>query len=172
MYEDILDPISAASHKAGANARNCRRHGRRGSPKSTSRLSTWRTGPAGAELFSRVGKADIAVTIGDGHVFIAECKIWGGQKKFTDAVDQLLSYLVWGDSKARVGPIHQARAAHRDHRQGRCRRRAPPAVRRADRAQGADSRIDYQLRSTADEQTLIRTAPLPVVIAGRRTEGT
>jgi hypothetical protein len=33
-------------------------------------------------------------------VFIAECKFWHGPKGFNDAIDQLLSYLTWRDSKS------------------------------------------------------------------------
>ena len=33
------------------------------------------------------------------NVFIAECKFWHGQKAFGDAVDQMLGYLTWRDSK-------------------------------------------------------------------------
>jgi hypothetical protein len=52
----------------------------------------------GGAVFSRSGKTDITVTAGDRHAFVAECKVWGGAAKFTEAVDQLLSYLVWRDS--------------------------------------------------------------------------
>jgi hypothetical protein len=33
-------------------------------------------------------------------VFIAECKFWSGAKGLLTALDQLLSYLTWRDSKA------------------------------------------------------------------------
>jgi len=33
-------------------------------------------------------------------VFIAECKIWEGKKRFSEGVDQLLGYLTWRDTKA------------------------------------------------------------------------
>jgi hypothetical protein len=45
------------------------------------------------------GKTDILVQV-EGHVvFIAECKIWKGAGAFTKALDQLLSYLTWRDTK-------------------------------------------------------------------------
>jgi hypothetical protein len=34
------------------------------------------------------------------NVFVAECKFWRGPKSFTEAVDQLLGYLSWRDSKS------------------------------------------------------------------------
>jgi hypothetical protein len=57
-------------------------------------------GVAAGEMFSRVGKTDISVVRENGPIFIAECKIWGGQQVFLDAIDQLLGYLVWRDTKA------------------------------------------------------------------------
>ena len=56
-------------------------------------------GLATGETFNSSGKTDILVRVGDRNVFIAECKIWRGPKSFGDAVDQLLSYLSWRDSK-------------------------------------------------------------------------
>ncbi len=57
-------------------------------------------GPVGAEVFSRKGKTDIFLWHDRGAVFIAECKIWEGPKAFRKAVDQLLGYLVWRDTKS------------------------------------------------------------------------
>jgi len=57
-------------------------------------------GPAVGELFSRNGKTDIAIVQAEGPVFIAECKIWKGEAGFREAIDQLLGYLVWRDTKA------------------------------------------------------------------------
>jgi len=33
------------------------------------------------------------------NIFIAECKIWRGDKYFTEGIEQLLSYLTWRDTK-------------------------------------------------------------------------
>jgi hypothetical protein len=57
-------------------------------------------GPAVGELFSRSGKTDITIVQAKGPVFVAECKIWKGDAAFREAIDQLLGYLVWRDSKA------------------------------------------------------------------------
>ena len=57
-------------------------------------------GKAGAEMFNGTGKTDILVRDGDRNVFIGGCKIWHGSAATTAAIDQLLSYLVWRDSKA------------------------------------------------------------------------
>jgi hypothetical protein len=57
-------------------------------------------GPAGGETFSGFGKTDIMIYGREQPVFIAECKIWSGQRAFADAIDQLLGYLVWRDTRA------------------------------------------------------------------------
>jgi len=56
-------------------------------------------GGATGETFNAAGKTDILIREDNRNVFIAECKFWHGQKAFGDAVDQLLNYLTWRDSK-------------------------------------------------------------------------
>jgi len=56
-------------------------------------------GGATGETFNASGKTDILIREENKNVFIAECKFWHGQKAFGDAVDQLLGYLTWRDSK-------------------------------------------------------------------------
>ncbi|MBC7271557.1 MAG: hypothetical protein H5T76_23080 [Streptomyces sp.] len=63
-------------------------------------LNTYWEGSAGGELFNNNGKTDILVRSADRNAFIGECKIWSGPKAAGDAIDQLLGYLVWRDSKA------------------------------------------------------------------------
>lgn len=56
-------------------------------------------GSATGETFNASGKTDILIRVEDRNIFIAECKFWRGQKGFSEAVDQLLGYLSWRDSK-------------------------------------------------------------------------
>lgn len=56
-------------------------------------------GGATGETFNGQGKTDIIIKVENKNVFIAECKFWHGSKAFDEAVDQLLSYLTWRDSK-------------------------------------------------------------------------
>ncbi len=56
-------------------------------------------GSATGETFNASGKTDILIRVDGRNVFIAECKFWRGQKDFSEAIDQLLSYLSWRDSK-------------------------------------------------------------------------
>jgi hypothetical protein len=63
-------------------------------------LNTQFEGNVGGEVFNGAGKTDILVRVDDRNVFIGECKIWKGPKTVGDALDQLLTYLVWRDTKA------------------------------------------------------------------------
>ena len=56
-------------------------------------------GSATGETFNASGKTDILIRVDNKNVFIAECKFWRGPKSFSMAVDQLLGYLSWRDSK-------------------------------------------------------------------------
>ena len=56
-------------------------------------------GAGDGEAFNASGKADLLIRAGDQNLFIGECKIWDGPSRFIDAVDQLLSYSTWRDSR-------------------------------------------------------------------------
>jgi hypothetical protein len=57
-------------------------------------------GRATGETFNAGGKTDILIRENNRNVFIAECKYWHGPQTLTDALDQLLGYLTWRDTKA------------------------------------------------------------------------
>jgi hypothetical protein len=57
-------------------------------------------GRATGETFNSGGKTDILIRENNRNVFIAECKYWHGPQTLTDALDQLLGYLTWRDTKA------------------------------------------------------------------------
>jgi hypothetical protein len=59
-------------------------------------------GAAGGELFNGEGKTDILIRVEDRNIFIGECKVWSGPKTMDDALDQLVRYLVWRDTKAAI----------------------------------------------------------------------
>lgn len=59
-------------------------------------------GKATGETFNMAGKTDILLREGDRNVFIAECKFWKGRKAFGEAIDQLLGYTTWRDSKTAI----------------------------------------------------------------------
>ena len=56
-------------------------------------------GLATGETFNSVGKTDILIRVDNRNIFIAECKFWRGPHSFSDAIEQVLAYLSWRDSK-------------------------------------------------------------------------
>jgi hypothetical protein len=66
-------------------------------------------GTATGETFNAAGKTDILIRAENRNIFIAECKFWRGPKSFNDAVDQLLGYLSWRDSKCALLIFNQTR---------------------------------------------------------------
>lgn len=59
-------------------------------------------GNATGETFNAAGKTDILVRSDNANIFIAECKIWRGDKVMSETVDQLLSYVTWRDTKTAI----------------------------------------------------------------------
>jgi hypothetical protein len=59
-------------------------------------------GSAGGETFNYSGKTDISLRHDSNVVFIAECKYWKGESGYLKAIDQLLSYLTWRNSKVAI----------------------------------------------------------------------
>lgn len=59
-------------------------------------------GEASGEIFNYEGKTDILIREKNKNLFISECKIWRGEKGLFDAIDQLLGYTSWRDTKTAV----------------------------------------------------------------------
>lgn len=59
-------------------------------------------GAATGETFNGEGKTDILIRVEGKNIFIAECKFWSGPKGFSEAIDQLLSYTTWRDTKTAI----------------------------------------------------------------------
>jgi hypothetical protein len=59
-------------------------------------------GQATGETFNMAGKVDILIRVEDRTIFLAECKFWRGPASLRDAIDQLLSYTTWRDSKTSI----------------------------------------------------------------------
>jgi hypothetical protein len=59
-------------------------------------------GSATGETFNGEGKSDILIRDGSANLFIAECKVWHGEKKFVEAIDQLFRYVTWRDTKTAI----------------------------------------------------------------------
>lgn len=57
---------------------------------------------ATGETFRKIGKTDIHIEFENNAAFIGECKIWHGEKKFAEAIQQLFNYSTWKDVKLSV----------------------------------------------------------------------
>lgn len=121
-------------------------------------------GAAKGEAFSGNGKTDIFLEWDGNNAFIAECKVWHGQKQFSEAIAQLLSYTVWKDSKAALilfirsssatDIIAKAEAALSDH------------PRRAIAKSASDTGLShFMMKSSVDDAKLIDVAFIPFVVS-------
>lgn len=127
-------------------------------------------GRAGGEMFNGSGKTDILLRVDGRNVFIAEIKIWHGTKAFTAAIDQLLGYTVWRDSKAVLilfietkngtAIIDKAAAAIAEH----------PRHRKTVAASRPDERRDFIFEGDADPARDIHLTFLPFVVRPPDTE--
>ncbi|MDH4764121.1 hypothetical protein OMP44_14585 [Pseudomonas sp. CBMAI 2609] len=59
-------------------------------------------GTATGEAFNYQGKTDVLIRHQQGNLFVAEFKVWRGDKNFLATIDQLLSYLTWRDTKTAI----------------------------------------------------------------------
>lgn len=59
-------------------------------------------GQATGETFNYEGKTDILIRAQGRNIFIAECKIWRGSKSIKEAMEQLLGYSTWRDTKTAI----------------------------------------------------------------------
>jgi len=66
-------------------------------------------GSATAETFNCTGKTDILIRVKDKNIFIAECKFYHGPKAISAAIDQLLNYVTWRDSKTALLIFHRSK---------------------------------------------------------------
>ena len=65
-------------------------------------LNSHYEGQALVETFNISGKTDILIREDNRNAFIVECKIWSGPKTFLRAIDQILGYSSWRDTKTAI----------------------------------------------------------------------
>lgn len=134
-------------------------------------------GKAAGEVFNCTGKTDILVRDGDRNVFIGECKIFDPKNKqsvdhvVTSALDQLLGYLVWRDTKAALllfirdanvsDVVSKALAAIDSH----------PNHKRPGKI-STEERYDFVLHANGDTSRDIHVAFLPFLIGSRSAQRT
>ncbi|MEU3648868.1 hypothetical protein AB0E59_36225 [Lentzea sp. NPDC034063] len=122
-------------------------------------------GLATGETFLGKGKTDILLRWQDRDAFVAECKIWHGETRFVEAIDQLLGYTVWRDTRIALilfvrdrkdvsTIIDKAATCIQQHKQCLTER---PAIE-------PDAPREFVLASTVDNRRAIRLSLIPVVL--------
>lgn len=113
-------------------------------------------GSATGEAFNHLGKTDILIRHEGGNLFVAEFKIWGGEKRFLATIDQLLGYLTWRDTKAsmvifnRNAGFTSVLAKIRD-----CAKTHPNFVRGPVHLDETSDRFEFSLPQDADRHVII-----------------
>jgi hypothetical protein len=126
--------------------------------------------PDGGELFiggeveNGKGKTDILVRHEGRNAFIGECKFWHGPKKFNEAIEQLLGYTTWRDTKAAIILFITNRNATAAIASAGACLAAHSACREVLNSSDPKERRDYSYSSPTDEQRIISLALLPVVL--------
>lgn len=101
IYEQILQCIRHQGRTFERTPSTYAVHGEEGLRDIVlSQLNGHFQGEAMGEAFRCKGKTDICIEQDNRAAFIGECKLWSGSKGLSDALNQLLGYLTWRDSKA------------------------------------------------------------------------
>ena len=99
-------------------------------------------GQATGETFNYEGKTDILIRADGRNMFIAECKFWTGPSGLQEALDQLLGYTSWRDTKTALLVFN------RDREMSTVLNRIPDVVRehasyKADRTYASETGFRY-----------------------------
>lgn len=121
-------------------------------------------GRAMGEVFNSHGKTDILIRVNDSNVFIGECKIWHGPAAFREAIDQLLGYLTWRDTKGALllfirnadvtSVVEKAVSVIADH----------PCHVQTHQAADSTARQDFTLHAKGDPRRKLKLALLPFAL--------
>lgn len=125
-------------------------------------------GTASGEVFNGNGKTDILIRERDRNIFIGECKIWAGPKTVEAALDQLLGYLVWRDTKAALLVFIRNKDVSAAIRSAVETIEAHPNCKRRGR-HGSEERVDFVMHARGDRNREIHLAFLPFALPGDAT---
>ncbi|MGW4412011.1 hypothetical protein ACWEJ6_48960 [Nonomuraea sp. NPDC004702] len=125
-------------------------------------------GAASGEVFNGNGKTDILIRERDRNVFIGECKIWAGPKTVQDALNQLLGYLVWRDTRAALLVFIRNKDVSAAIRSAVEAVEAHPNCKRRGR-HDSHERVDFVMHARGDRDREIHLALLPFALPGDAT---
>lgn len=121
-------------------------------------------GAVAGEVFNGEGKTDILLRWDGANAFIGECKFWTGPSDFSAAVDQMLGYVTWRDTKAALIIFIRDRKPDDVMKKAHSAIRAHTAYNTGSPSAASDLRANYVLRSKHDDERLISVALIGVVI--------
>lgn len=172
----LADADYEAAIKVLLNARNALEH----SPSMTAKLNEEHIrdlllmnlnahfeGKAAGEVFNGAGKTDILIRERDRNIFIGECKIFRGPKTVTDAISQLLTYLVWRDTKAALLLFIKKDDITSITGKAVSRIETHPNFKRRG-ARADEDRHDFVLHANGDPSREIRLALLPFLVGDQQ----
>ena len=101
MYEKVLQCLRHQGRTFEATPSTFAKHGEEDLRNIVlAHLNGHFEGDAVGEAFRKRGRTDICIEQDNRAAFVGECKLWAGPASFTKALDQLLGYLTWRDSKS------------------------------------------------------------------------
>ena len=118
----------------------------------------------GGEVENGKGKTDILVRHQNRNAFIGECKFWAGPTRFGEAIDQLLGYTVWRDTKAAIILFITNKNATAAINSAAACLAAHAACKEVVASTDPNERRDYRFTSPADNERVISLALLPVIV--------
>lgn len=98
-YNHILDVIRHEGRSFEATPRTFAKHEEELRDIILAHLNGHYQGQATGETFRKTGKTDIRIEDQNRAAFIAECKVWRGERELSRALEQLMGYLTWRDCK-------------------------------------------------------------------------
>jgi hypothetical protein len=120
-------------------------------------------GAVRGEVFNGKGKTDLLLNWEGDNAFIGECKIWTGPAKLREAIDQLLGYVTWRDTKAALIVFIKKGTPSDVIRKARNEVEAHASVVRL-KAEVSETRFDCVLQSPGDTERHIDLSLIAVVI--------
>lgn len=126
-------------------------------------------GQATGETFNGNGKTDILIRIDGRNVFIGEAKFWDGPSKWTDAINQLLGYTTWRDTKAALLLFMRDGTPSHIISEGIKSIESHPNYKRTVDKTRPDDRADFIMHANGDPNREIKLAQLPFHLPSAET---
>lgn len=102
-------------------------------------------GSASAETFNAGGKTDVLIRWNNQNLFIAECKIWGGEATVSKAIDQLFGYMTVRDTRSAILLFVRTKDFTKTMAKALARAKQHPCFERSEMAPEDEGRLIFHL---------------------------